>query len=227
MVVPVENPYVQYGCGLSAIEGWFNFDNSPTLRIERIPLLGKILTQLSGNEQRFPEAVLYGDICKGLPIYNETARGVYASHVLEHLSLEDFRTAVASTFRMLAPGGIFRLIVPDLEARARIYLQQVERRSPHASNWFMRAARLGIESKPRTILQHARRMFGNSAHLWMWDEYSISAELDRAGFVKIRRCNIGDSLDPSFAKVEDPSRFYDAEDDIRECAMEACKPFKS
>src|ERR1700743_1953204 len=107
--------YVQYGCGFSAGTGWLNFDSSPTLRIERIPVVGSLLSAcLSGNAMRFPGDVQYGDICNGLPVANGTARGVYASHILEHSSLDDLRQALDNTYRMLAPGGIFRLIVPDL-----------------------------------------------------------------------------------------------------------------
>lgn len=219
----VEGDYVQYGCGFSAAEGWLNYDSSPTLRVERIPILGNILSRLSGNGQRFPRAVRYGDICKGLPIRDGTVKGAYASHVLEHLSLEDFRIALVETYRMLAPGGFFRLIVPDLEARARIYLREVEQKSPDAAKCFMRTAYLGVENTPKTITQRARRMFGGSAHLWMWDEYSLRAELDQTGFVNIRRCNFGDSPDPMFACVENVGRFHDSEHDIRECAIEARK----
>ena len=35
--------YVQYGCGLSAPKEWINFDVSPTLRIQKTPILGSIL----------------------------------------------------------------------------------------------------------------------------------------------------------------------------------------
>jgi len=223
-VTVMAGSYVQYGCGFSAADGWMNFDNSPTLRIERIPILGDIVSRLSANKQRFPRSVRYGDICKGLPVRDGTLTGAYASHVLEHLSLEEFRIALAKTCRMLTPGGTFRLVVPDLEARARMYLRELERKSPEASHRLMRTAHLGVESRPKTLLQRARWMFGGSAHLWMWDEYSIGAELDRAGFVNIRRCELGDSSDPMFARVEDASRFHDAEHDIRECAIEACKP---
>src|SRR5262249_14688069 len=108
MMMPV---YVQYGCGFSAGKDWLNFDNSPTLRIERLPAIGTILWKTTGNARRFPILVEYGDILKGLPVAANTAKGVYASHVLEHLALNDFKTAIQNTFRMLAPGGVFRLIV--------------------------------------------------------------------------------------------------------------------
>jgi hypothetical protein len=32
---------VQFGCGWSVSENWHNFDASPTLRFERLPLVGR------------------------------------------------------------------------------------------------------------------------------------------------------------------------------------------
>ena len=74
---------VQYGCGWYAPEGWRNFDASPTLRFERIPLLGRLYTK---NTERFPENVEYGDIVAGLPISDNSCQAVYCSHILEHLA---------------------------------------------------------------------------------------------------------------------------------------------
>jgi hypothetical protein len=220
-----QNLYVQYGCGFSPGEGWENFDSSPTLRIERIPVVGSALSaRFSGNTNRFPVTVHYGNICRGLPIVDGTVRGCYASHVLEHLSLDELRRAVRNTFRMLAPSGVFRLIVPDLYERARRYVAECELKNPDAAPTFLSSALLGQEQRPRTPLQYLRNIIGWSNHLWMWDEYSMSAELQRAGFVNIRRCEFGDSPDHMFVKVEDRGRFFDEANQIRECAIEAQKP---
>src|SRR6266568_3068610 len=108
--------YVQYGCGLSCPEGWINFDASPRLRLQQLPLIGQFFRR---GAIVFPARILYGDIVKGLPVADDTADGVYASHVLEHLSLNDFWLALRNTIRLLKAGGIFRLVVPDLEVRAR------------------------------------------------------------------------------------------------------------
>jgi hypothetical protein len=35
--------YVQYGAGNEAVQGWLNFDASPTLRIQKMPLIGRLL----------------------------------------------------------------------------------------------------------------------------------------------------------------------------------------
>jgi hypothetical protein len=213
--------YVQYGCGFSVGEGWLNFDASPTLRAERIPLIGnRIAARLSGNRERFPATVRYGDICKGPLVPAGTAAGVYASHVLEHLSLSDFRIAVQNTYKMLGDEGVFRLIVPDLFERARRYVA-VAQNNTDAAGQFLRATMLGKEYRSRGPVAILRDLIGNSDHLWMWDESSIIKELESVGFQKIRRCSFGDSGISMFDAVEECSRFYDTNLNIRECAIEA------
>jgi hypothetical protein len=205
---------------------WLNFDSSPTLRLERLPIIGKVLGRIARNPQPFPDLVIYGDICKGLPLGDNSVRGVYASHVLEHLALDDFGKALQNTFKILEPGGVFRLIVPDLYERARRYIQDSSNGSPDASENFMRACHLGLEQRPKTPLSITRFLFGGSCHLWMWDEPSLINELKRAGFIEIRRCEFGDSNDPMFAQVEDADRFTDRTLNLRELAIAARKPDK-
>jgi Methyltransferase domain len=216
--------YLQYGCGFSVGKNWLNFDSSPTLRIERLPVIGKVFARVGGNSQRFPKEVKYGNIAKGLPIAKNSVRGVYASHVLEHLALDDFRKALRNTFDILEPGGVFRLIVPDLEERARRYVHEASSRSAEASGTFMRATGLGSEQRPHSLLGRVRASIGGSTHLWMWDEASMAEELRKAGFLSIRRCEFGDADDVMFAQVEDPGRFKDQSLDLRELAIETRKP---
>src|SRR5204863_7739419 len=111
--------YVQFGCGLSAPSSWTNFDASPTLRLQRIPLLGRIATY---GRVRFPANVHRGDIVRGLPVEPASCRAVYSSHVLEHLALEDCRAALRNCWTILEPGGVFRFVIPDMEEGIRRYL---------------------------------------------------------------------------------------------------------
>jgi len=193
--------YVQYGCGWSAPSGWRNFDASPTLRFERLPLIGRLYTK---NESRFPRNVEYGDIVKGLPLATESCDGVYCSHVLEHLSLEDFRVAIHNTYRILKRGGIFRLVLPDLEYLVKKYIINT---SNDASLKFMRESSLGHERRHRSLIGFIASWLGNSQHLWMWDYKSIELELHDAGFTGIRKAFFGDCVDPMFQQVEDEDRW--------------------
>jgi len=56
---------VQYGCGLSAPAGWENFDSSPTLWLQRLPLVGRCFL---GKQPNFPKEVRWGNIASGLPV---------------------------------------------------------------------------------------------------------------------------------------------------------------
>jgi len=190
-------------------------------RLQRLPVVGRLVGKAG---PRFPDSVRYGDILNGLPIADGTADGVYASHVLEHLSLADCATALSNTFRLLRPGGIFRLVIPDLEARARKYLERLDGGDVQANSWFMRTAGLGAEHRARGLAEAVRAALGNTAHRWMWDEKSMAAALRQAGFVDVRRCRFNDCEDPAFRLVEDPARFFDPVAELEECAMEARKP---
>jgi SAM-dependent methyltransferase len=194
--------YVQFGCGFSAPQNWRNFDASPTLRFEKMPIVGRLYSR---NGNRFPANVEYGDIVKGLPLPDESCAAIYASHVLEHLSLEDFQAALKNTFKLLQPDGLFRLVVPDLETLAKRY---VESGDPNAAVDFMRETSLGTENRSRTLRGFARSWLGNSSHLWMWDFKSLTQELSKTGFVDIRKCAAGD--EPVFTDAEDPGRFVDS-----------------
>lgn len=206
--------YVQYGCGFCAPEEWANFDASLTLRLERTTIIGRFVRK---NAQRFPANVRYGDIVKGLPVADGVASGVYASHVLEHLARDELAAALVNTLRIMAPGGIFRLVVPDLERRALDYLDATRSGHASANDVFMRSSGLGFEMRPS-----ARFLLGRSAHLWMWDYPSLAGALTEAGFSDIRHAAFGDSGDPMFLLVEDKGRFL--ADGLPELAIQCRRP---
>jgi SAM-dependent methyltransferase len=194
--------FAQYGCGLSAPEEWLNFDASPTLRIQRTPVLNVLLRP----KPVFPANVRYGDIIKGLPLKEGELEGIYCSHVLEHLSLDDFRVALSNTYKVLKPGGIFRMVLPDLEFYARTYLDELSGGDKLAAMRFIRQSMLGIEHRPRGLGGMVRSFLGNSHHLWLWDYSSLAAELAAVGFRDIRRCAYNDGPEV-FKAVEEHGRF--------------------
>lgn len=214
--------YVQIGAGLSDPQGWLNYDASPTLRVQRLPAIGPLVAKLAGNTTPFPEGVLFGDAVKGLPLPLASVDAIYASHVLEHLSLEDMRTALNNCFALLRPGGAIRLIVPDLLQRAKEYVEAAEAGERDAAYRFMRTTMLGVERQATGWLGRLRAFLGNSAHLWMWDEAAMKHELKEAGFIKVRRARCGDSGNAMFDRVEDQTRFVDGH--YNEVALHAVKP---
>jgi SAM-dependent methyltransferase len=195
----MKGKYVQFGCGASAPVEWENYDASPTLILERAPVIRNIL-----RRRVFPAEVRFGDIVRGLPVPESSCEAVYCSHTLEHLTLEEARKALRNTLRILKPGGRFRAVVPDLKILA---LRYVGANDPDAAYRFQLETDLGKERKPGGVVGRLRSLFGNSAHLWMWDEASLVAETKAAGFLDVRRAHFGDDPDPQFARVENPSRW--------------------
>lgn len=209
--------YVQYGCGpFSAPSGWKNYDASPTLRIQQIPVIGSLLK--SRMHVTFPSDVLQGDILKSLPgVPENSCDGVYCSHVLEHLSYDDCLLAVRNTFRILKPGGYFRCVVPDLEKAAREYVQDLANQDTQANIRFLEKTMLGKKQRQRGLRGLLMKTLGNSDHLYMWDHFSLAQLFREAGFKQVRHCHFNDCPDTMFRLIEEPSRFENA------VALEATK----
>lgn len=199
--------YVQFGCGLTAPKDWINFDASPTLKIQKIPLFGKLVRRF--HSVKFPDNVLYGDIIKGLPLKQDSVDYLFCSHTLEHLSLSDFRVALKNSYSLLKYGGSFRVIVPSLRNCAERYLEGLNTDS-RGSIKFMEETMLGVVDRPRGIMGILKSYYGNSHHLWMWDELSLKREMADVGFKNIVECSFHDINDPIYNQVEDRGRYLDA-----------------
>ena len=84
-----------------------------------------------------------------------------------------------NSFKVLKKGGIFRCIVPDLESLARSYINDLDNGDNLASLGFINNTLLGIKERPRGLKGFLNSFFGNSHHLWMWDNKSLSEELKK------------------------------------------------
>jgi len=195
--------YIQFGCGLCAPTGWLNFEAGPAFWIEKyLPFLKPVLIRRGFPE--YPTNIRYGDVIKGLPVLPESAVGVYCSHVLEHLALNECRKTMLNVYSYLLPGGTFRFVLPDLEwlAKRYVYSSEIE-----AASRFMRESALGIDQQRGGASGILKRLFGRSSHLWMWDYKNMAYELEAVGFTAIRRAQCRDNPDPRFQEIEDFGRW--------------------
>lgn len=200
----MNNPYIQFGCGTYAPDGWRNFDAGPAFWLQKyLPFFKPWLMR-----RGFPEypvmKIEYADVIRGLPVERNSATALYCSHVLEHLALVEFRSTLRNVFAYLKPGGRFRMVVPDFEFLIKQYCANPE---PEAVSKLMEDAHLGEHSTPRGLRAVPKLLFGRSKHLWMWDYKGLAKELSEAGFVDIRRAYFNDSEDLRFKEVEDIGRW--------------------
>ena len=100
------------GCGATFHPEWINLDAAPAA-----------------------PAVRAHDLAEPLPFPAGHFQAVYASHVLEHFAPEDGLRLLRECLRVLAPGGIVRIVVPDLETIARTYLQCLDAEARY--DWMM------------------------------------------------------------------------------------------
>lgn len=84
--------YLNLGCGKKYHKQWVNVDMATT-----------------------SEDIIAYNLLKGIPFPNDHFEVVYHSQVLEHFPKEKASDFIKECYRVLKPGGIIRIVVPDLE----------------------------------------------------------------------------------------------------------------
>jgi SAM-dependent methyltransferase len=110
-----------------------------------------------------------------LPHLDNTVDVVYSSHMVEHLDRRQAIEFLKEALRVLKPGGIVRLALPDLKIRIDRYLQNRD------ANEFIDLLYLARE-QPRGVRERLRWMIvGDRQHAWMYDAKSAIRLLESAG----------------------------------------------
>lgn len=102
------------GCGDHVIEGWTNVDYSLGARLTKVPLFRVVNRKLRIFTTDWDERVVIHDLTTRFPWSDSSVEVVYSSHTLEHFCKEDGRAFLDECHRVLRPGGIIRILVPDL-----------------------------------------------------------------------------------------------------------------
>ena len=95
------NTCINLGCGPVFVDApdWVNLDFAPLC-----------------------PSVRQANLLDRLPLPSNEARLVYSSHFLEHIPKSEVDAFLRECHRILKPGGLIRLVLPDLEEMARTYL---------------------------------------------------------------------------------------------------------
>lgn len=138
------------------------------------------------------------DATREWPFPAGTVSHVYADNMIEHLTLSGARSFLRCARAAMMPGGVIRLVTPDVEACARIYLGGAEAQERHLA----RQRRHGyLAEHPVDIL---RLIFTESGHHagYLWDEAAMRAELAAAAFAGIQRFGVDESDDEALRGLE-------------------------
>jgi len=208
------------GCGLQTPPGWVNVDGSWNARLAKHPVLRRVLSLLhilppGKGEIPWASTVFIHDMRKPLPFPDGSSSAIYTSHLLEHLYREEGRQLILESYRVLAAGGILRVVVPDLNCIVREYLGERPFGPLSGELDLLRPAeRLNQRLLMRWPAPTSRNLFYRiydavqdfHSHKWMYDTDSLSALLAAAGFVEIQRRECHDSRIGGIREVEEPSR---------------------
>jgi predicted SAM-dependent methyltransferase len=127
---------------------------------------------------------LHWDLRRQLPFPAGSAQGVLLEHVLEHFTLAAVLDLLDEVARVLAPGGVVRVGVPDFGRYLDSYAGDgafVERQRP---------------GRPTRLLAVAEVALGHG-HRSVWDAETLELVLREAGFPDAARRSFGESaLEP-------------------------------
>jgi predicted SAM-dependent methyltransferase len=136
------------------------------------------------------------DLRRGLPLADCSVQRAFAEHVIEHLHFRDEAPFVlGELLRVLEPGGVARIIVPDLELYTQAYVSRDPERFRELG-WDLERMPDDIFT-PMHILNHVFQQDGE--HLFGYDFETLAWLLRRVGFADVQRMRYGESLDPQLA----------------------------
>ena len=177
---------INVGCGMTPIQGWENFDNSWSIRLANKPVtifLLKVLGIIKQPQFRYIEFARKSNICwvdasRHLPFSNDFVDVLYSSHMLEHLERKKAISFLNEAKRVLKPGGIIRIVVPDLRLFIENYIEEKD------ADKFIAKLSMNMDM-PASIIDKLKYIFvGNRKHQWNYDMDSLSKLLKTCGFEK-------------------------------------------
>jgi SAM-dependent methyltransferase len=113
-----------------------------------------------------------------LPFRSDWAEEITAVHVLEHVHPSRLRATLGEWHRVLEPGGLLRVHVPDSAALMRLYLD-----APLEKRWSIIGALLGMYANPSVA--RPEDLSHGCDHQVLFDAMLLSALLRDAGFEQV------------------------------------------
>jgi SAM-dependent methyltransferase len=209
------------GCGLTAPPQWVNVDGSFNAWLAQWPRLRKLCALLrlvprSQIEIAWPTNVKIADLRKRLPFDDGSFDAVYSSHTLEHLYRDQALALLKECHRVLRPGGVCRMLVPDVRTIVEEY--RGERKLPGETGLEDDPARhlchrllLREQTCPRggTLYRIYTALTDFHYHKWMYDGPSLVKIMTQAGFVECGERGLHESAIAHIEMVEQPTRVLD------------------
>lgn len=143
------------------------------------------------------------NLASPLPFQSASVDAVFHEHLLEHLPLRDGAALMQECYRILKPGGILRVGVPDAGKLIRSYAGDREYLKKRYPDW-------------PTAMVAVQELFYRHRHCAMFDNETLRLFFTASGFSEPKEREYGDS---NISPAPDTERRRD-----ETLYMEACKP---
>ena len=158
-----------------------------------------------------PENIVAHNLKKGIPFKNNSVDVVYHSHVFEHLPKEHAKKFMAEVKRVLKPGGIQRIVIPDMETLCQELIDHLaicdvnEEEYPLHENFIdniigqcVQEESVGTTKQSKLQATLEKIILGSAkkrgqTHQWMYDRISLKLLLKECGFTNIKALHFNES----------------------------------
>ena len=179
-----EGAWVNVGSGPNAPAGWTSIDGSWQAWLASRPVGAWLARVVTGRQVgHWPAGIVCRDVRGGLGLPEASAAVVFSSHLIEHLHRSEALALMRDAYRVLRPGGVCRVITPDLAGLVDAYLAA----RPHATGAADRLQDALLlhprqPARSRALLGMYRRATTFDSHKWVYDGSSLCELFAEAGF---------------------------------------------
>lgn len=152
-----------------------------------------------------PGLDLCWDITKGIPLESNSVHGIFTEHCLEHINFAFIELILAECFRILQPGSILRIVVPDGELYLRGYVNLLESDKAPPLPYAHRDSENGAYSPIISV----NRIFREEGHQFIYDFDCLKELLLKAGFNQIHKLGFGHGRNSNLI-LDSPSRKFES-----------------
>jgi hypothetical protein len=135
-----------------------------------------------------PVTRFYLDATRRWPIETNSVEYLFSDNVIEHLTLEQGRAMLEEARRCIQPGGVVRIVTPDLRTHVEMYLKGRESLKSSVALHY-RDIGLTVEH-PVDLVRVPVASFGHHEG-YLYDFDTMASELTRVGFTNVIRCDLG------------------------------------
>jgi SAM-dependent methyltransferase len=182
-VIP-DGTWVNVGSGPSAPAGWMSIDGSWQAWLAQRTAIASLARLVTGREVgHWPAGIVCRDVRHGLGLAPSSAAVVFSSHLIEHLHRADALAFLRDACRALRPGGVCRIVTPDLGGLVDAYVRS-RNGSGSAADRLQESLLLHPADPPRVpaLLGWYRRATAFDHHKWVYDGSSLCQLFMEAGF---------------------------------------------